>query len=399
MLQKSLLYELDKYQLTNDFITFFNNINIIFENNRIESNEIESNEIKNILISQFCGLGDAILSTCFVREVHNIYPQANIYLVIPKQYIEIYKNCEYVKVLPCNPQTNNMFSILKDLIIFCTNNLPNIDIAFSPMWDPKISSLFLNWLSGAPVRVGYGKHTKAIYFKDLNYYLQTFGNEFNFDNYLLTDLIINPLQMYSEIERKLYILESFCKVKIKNKSLSLYNDKVNINQYLTNKKKIVVGLGGSTQNKKYSLHKWINILKQFEKDYTIYLLDSKPIDINIGINLTGQLTLNESIELIENCDLYVGHDTSLVHIASAFNIPCVILYKEAITKDKIIPGFLSFYHRYKPLTRCICLRPAKAKDECKEILIEGHCCSSKSHCINGIVEDKVIKAIKNLLRK
>lgn len=392
-LQQPLLNELSKYELTNDFITFYNNVNIIFENNR-EYND----EIKNILVSQFDGLGDAILSTCFIRELHNIYPSANIYLAMPKQYINIYKNCTYVKFLPCNPSNNNMFSILKDLIIFCTNNLPNIDICFSPMWDPKISALFLNWLSGAPIRVGYGKNTKALYFKNLDYYLETWGKDFNFDSYLLTNLIINPPTMYSEIERKLYILESFCKTKIKDKSLTLFNDKVDINKYLTNKKKIAVGLSGSSPNKKYPLDKWIEVLSAFNKDYTIYLLDSEYIDINIGINLTGKLTLNETIELIKNCDLYVGHDTSLAHIASAANIPCVILYKEAIEKDKFMPGFLSYYHRYKPLTKCICLRPVKAKGECKKMFIEGHCYSKESHCIKSIPVNKVIKSIKNLLK-
>ena len=144
-----------------------------------------------------------------------------------------------------------MFSTLKDLIIFYSNNLFNIDIAFSPMWDPKIISLFLNWLSGVLIRVDYGRYTKAMYFKGLNCYLSTFGNEPNFDNYLLTNLIINPPQMYSEIERKLYILESFCKMKISDKSLILFNDKLNIDKYLTSKKKIVVGLDGSVENKKY----------------------------------------------------------------------------------------------------------------------------------------------------
>lgn len=390
MLKKELLQELNTYQLTNDFITFYNNVNAIFENNRKENN--------NILISQFCGLGDAILSTCFVREIHKIYPSANIYLVIPEQYIEIYKNCNYVKVLPCNPRTDNMFTILEDLIIFCADNLPNINVAFSPMWDPKISSLFLNWLSGAPTRVGYGRHAKAIYFtNNLDYYFKTFGNEFNFDNYLLTDNIINPSRMYSEIDRKLYLLESFCKVKIKDKSLTLFNDQVNINKYLTDKKKIAVGLGGSNQNKKYPLNKWINILKNFN-DYTLYLLDSNYVDLNIGTNLTGKLSLSETIELIKRCDLYVGHDTATAHVASACNVPCVILYKEAIEREKYMPGFLSYYHRYKPLTKHVALRPARAKDDCKNIFCEGYCCSEESHCICSIPEKKVISAMKQFLK-
>lgn len=386
-----MLNELNRYQFIHkDFNTFFNNINVLLR--------AKKRTIKNILISQAGGIGDSILSTPFIREIHNIYPSANIYLVIPKEHIPIYKNCNYINILPFNPNVTNMFTILKDVIDFCINKLlhKEIDIAFSPMWDPKVTILFLNWLSGALVRVGYGKHTKAMYFSDKNYYYNTFGNEFNFDEYLLTDQIHNPFSMYHEIDRRLYIIESFCKKKITNKTLTLFNEKPT-----ETKNQIVVGIGGSNKNKKYPLEKWISILNEFKNDYEIILLGDKNDEININdnkiTNLIGKLSLDEVISVINSSKLYVGHDTSLMHIASACNIPIVVLYKEAIDREKYLPGFLSYYCRYRPLNKSICIRPNKAIGECREMYVEGHCCANETHCIKNIVPGKVINAMKKLL--
>lgn len=394
----ALLTQLNNYQyLHKDFDTFYNNINLLIRRSK-------SREIKNILISQASGIGDAIISTPFIRETHRLYPQANIYLVIPNQHVPIYAENNYIKVFSFNPDTTNMFTILKDIIDFSVDKLlhKNIDIAFSPMFDPKITMLFLNWLSGAPIRVGYGKHAKSMYFKDQNYYLQTFGQEFNFDKYLLTDLIYNPPSMFHEIDRRLYILEKFCDTKIYNKKLELFTQEKDISHLLTNKKKIVFGVGGSSKNKKWPMDKWQIVLNEFKDNYTCYVVGdiNDQIDINDDkiINLIGKLSIEETIALIKASDIYVGHDTCLVHVASAYNKPCVVLYKEAMDKDKIIPGFLSFYHRYKPLTKSICIRPDKTAKECKNIYVEGHCSSEDSHCIKSISPTKVIKAIHKLLK-
>ena len=82
-----------------DFDTFYNNINLLIRRSK-------SREIKNILISQASGIGDAIISTPFIRETHRLYPWANIYLVIPNQHVPIYAENDYIKVLAFNSCLN-----------------------------------------------------------------------------------------------------------------------------------------------------------------------------------------------------------------------------------------------------------------------------------------------------
>src|SRR5437762_363249 len=45
-----------------------------------------------------------------------------------------------------------------------------------------------------------------------------------------------------------------------------------------------------------------------------------------GVNAAGELTVRQSAALLERCDLYVGNDTGVMHLAGAVGTPCVAIF-------------------------------------------------------------------------
>lgn len=109
------------------------------------------------------------------------------------------------------------------------------------------------------------------------------------------------------------------------------------------------------------------------------------------INLINKTTLEQTIYAIKKCDMYLGSNTGLLHIAAALNKPCVTIYsasKEVSPWDAMGPvrwGAKDVRH--------IDLLPDHCLEGC-----EGSCSKSYSHCINQITIKEVRDAIYSLLK-
>jgi lipopolysaccharide heptosyltransferase II len=103
---------------------------------------------------------------------------------------------------------------------------------------------------------------------------------------------------------------------------------------LTPKKYIGFAIGAQFATKRLPLHKIIEICSKIE--FPIVLLGGKE-DREIGekiitstnnniLNLCGELTLNQSASVVQQAAALITHDTGLMHIASAFNIPIISVW-------------------------------------------------------------------------
>ena len=114
--------------------------------------------------------------------------------------------------------------------------------------------------------------------------------------------------------------------------------------YYSSKKKIIIGINleGAVKGKKISSDKLEEIchgIYHFNKDVQIILLSSPKIYKNI-VRLSQKMNLPYVVSsyktasvldvaaLIQNLQLIITPDTSIVHIASAFNIPIVSIHEK-----------------------------------------------------------------------
>ena len=351
----------------------------------IEKLRIVNTGDKYILITQLNALGDAVLSTGFVREVKKLYPNHKIILICGANTQDIWKHCPYTdQIIVFDFQSTNMVEVLREELNVCEYALwdKNIELAFSPVFgDTVLANLFFNYLSFAKQTIGYGEHNKSIYFKKA-YYEQTFGQSINYDSFLLTHNIKFPYNMFSDLDKRYYILEKLSGKKI-NKPLELWNPYIEHKYKEQCKDYIIIGDVGSLQRKLYPYY------------------SEALADINIPYLRLSQCHggIDEVVSWIKDCRLYLGNDTGLMHVASVFNKPIVVCYAESSDLEKYEEsGFLSYYKRFYPISKKVqALRPKHAIDECNSMFIQGGCCHEEVHCIKKIPISVVNKAIKKLL--
>lgn len=376
---------------------------------------------KKILIVQLNGCGDAIIFSGALRELRRNFPNYKITLVCLGFWQDIFKDCPYIdELIPCYAQDSTVPILLASSIEFCFRNLWNdyYDIAINSHWG-QVGALssFICWLSGAKQRIGYDLNIGQSYFS--HSYLTGYFTEKDDYSPILTRTLINPPDIINEVDRRFWFIEQL-NCKIQDRSLEIWlNDTniINATRILNNVigKKIIIGLGGSFQCKKYPVKKVFNVILYINKlnkgNNTFILVGgtseqaeaeylSKKLQQN---NIPYILLINKNIKdiaaIIKLSNIYIGNDTNTVHIADAFNIPSIIYHCEAKDKENIEgKESLSSYLRFAP-KKAIVLRPEHALDECQTTNVHGGCSRIDSqHCITQINEKEAIVAYIKLYK-
>ena len=379
------------------------NINIVLNSYKTE------NKRKNILITQLNAMGDLILAIPAIREIRRNYPDAHITLVYFKTFEDVVKYLPYVdEIIASDIRNINLVNFLLHSIKFCYDNLWNrtYDLAFNLHFSCNVFiGSIIQWLSITKENIGYSFEAERQYYTP-DFSLQCFLDMIQMDKFTLTKPIINPYNMYHELDRKLYILEA-CNLKVEDRKLELFLDNKSeqyaINILKNSKRNIIVGLASSNNTKRYSVQKLLIALKEIIKDdNTLILLgagqqeliDAEYLESNIKcINLINKTTLLKSMALIKQSDLYIGNDTGLMHVAEVFNKPIIYYLPQAKTKNHIYTGSLSAKARFHPThNKYILLQPEKPIDDCINMETYNGCISNEAHCINQIDPNKIVRA-------
>ena len=111
----------------------------------------------------------------------------------------------------------------------------------------------------------------------------------------------------------------------------------------------------------------------------------------------NKLTINQLSALFSLSDLYIGNFCGIIHLAEVLNKPMILLLKESIEVENDHPGYLSLYHRYKPLSNNVTvIRPEYCIDKCIETPAFGGCCAKYAHCISQILPEEIVEVYNNL---
>lgn len=374
----------------------------------------------NILVSQFQGMGDLILTSAFIRELRKNFPDKHITLVCNSPWESLFELCPYINHLGVNYlKLYNYYSCIKEAANICEqNNLwdRQYELAINTHWNMiGFLASIVNWVALSYVNVGYSFASEKQYFPQ-NTTFGLFIDHLRLDKYILTKSITSPYNMFHEADRKLYILEKLG-LTVEDRNLELWLSIKDIqlakNIFSSNKRKIVIGLASSEATKNYPIDLLLIALKEIIKDNNEIILLGGKEDLSKSdylmnflpcTNLVNKLAIRETAAVISQSDLYIGNDTGLMHIAAVFNKPIIMYSREA--KDFTIrPGSRSSIARFHPYygsngNKAIILQPRTRLGECNLYEIYGGCSADNEHCITQIKPEEIIEAyfkIKELM--
>lgn len=406
--------EIDPYRIKSYFL--YNNIKDLYNFVKMRYPvRVKNEEIgNNVLIIRIDAIGDLVCTTSLIREIRLNKPSAKITIAVNSKNMAIVEECPYIdRIIQCPPNQygENILDDIrnyKNILSLVEENLKNngcsddydTAILSAPVLEGRraVESFLYMVKSGARKRIGY------CYGADKNNHeiFDTFKDVFSDLQFISTPLHETEFQL--EMLRKIGMT-------IKNHRNELWIDSKDRNnvQCIFNEKGIrshdiivAIGIVGSMERRNWSRENYRTLISLVSSKITNLKWvifggnDAKKAaaelnDLANVIDLTGSLTLKESIACIEKCHIYLGANTGLMHIAATLNKPCLTIY--SVLSD-VSPWDGNGPVRFGAKdTIHIDMIPKAGLDGC-----QGSCKANKPHCINQIkpleVEEKLMELVK-----
>ncbi len=277
-------------------------------------------ENPKILVFRNSGIGNTIVDSVFLKLIKEIYPKCTTYCVLDNIGEKLLKENPYIdKIDIFNRRTDNLYYQWKLLKQW---RKEKIDISFHLR--SGIRQEILAFLSGIPVRVGF-----------------KLNGSFQF----LTH-IINKNKDFHRINNSRLLL-ALLKEDIPEYFPELYqciDDKKFIYSYLKKhgfftKNYIIMHPCGKTYgNENWNLDFYSKIVKKLRSwcDYPIFIIGNKSeicvvkkiLGEKEGLTYLMNFHIGQISELINNSLLFIGNDSGPAHIAEAWNVPKVVVYRD-----------------------------------------------------------------------
>lgn len=332
-----------------------------------------------ILIIKIAALGDVLVSSPFFQLIKNSYPECKIDHLVLKGFEKVTENNKYV----------NEIIIIKNLTLFNLIKLyyeikkNNYDIAF--IFHRNFLFQFICYM--ANINLIYGFKSKY------NLFLKKF---------LVYKIDINrTLQEYNLIK-----LSGLKISRVTNLEYYINYNKIENFRILDvlPEKYIACGVGGgnifsSADSRMWPCDYYIELISKV--NFKFVLIGHGKIDklradeiesrsLGRVINLVGKTNYDEVANIIKNSTLYVGNDSSLLHLASAVGVPTLGLFGPTSPSAANPIGARQHFILAKyPCSPCY--NPYDGKSSVM------YCCAN-NRCMKSIVVDEVVRYINNLIK-
>ena len=403
-----------------DFVNF---MEPIFAQAGYRDKKISSKENVLIILDAH-GVGDFLWKTGILREIRRIYPEANIRLVMFPAAQSIAETCPYVDEIIFNPMTFNFV----DFIGMFKHNIEvakkllteqiNVCYAFPYYHHTPL----LMYMSGAAERISFKfGEDDTINWPDSSaapHLPYTFKRSYL--NQLATISVPQFLYGGHNVDISFALLDYILKMPVAKRNMEVWltaPDKTIAHDILSDKSRhyIALAMGGNTLHKHYPPEKYAALIKMIlrEEENSVFailggggkdlqsaeiLKNALPEEIqkNHIIDLTNKLTHRQSAAVLNLCEIFIGNDTGLMHIAAAENVPAlaVFCYPADLPEHRITT--LTTAYPYQVAS--VIVQPSKSLPECAAIKANNYygCKSSKPHCITQIEPATVFEGYRIL---
>ena len=364
---------------------------------------------RKILIIRLDAVGDMIWTTAFFRELKKNFSRSKVTLVVRKSIYPLVENCPYIdeillyectlrETLVCEHMDENARCFAQQYLI-----KEQFDVVFLPEFLPKSPycklGVLLAMYSGARYRIA-----RAHYFEPLEKRVCLAMED-------MFSVVVKHDTVEHEVLRILKLLE-VCGIRIKNDKMELWlnaRDEVFakhvINRYKTDLTLfIAVAPVSNDANRIWDASNYAKLIKSILSRYgnrvKFVLLggeNAKTVSNAIEtdglgsdvLNLINGTTLSQAAALIQYCDMYLGANTGLLHMASVFEKPILEIsayLRNGRATARLNPERVGAWHVYNRV-----IKP-EGLENCQD------CCQKPyAHCINQITVEEVQHEIEEMI--
>ncbi|MDA8905288.1 glycosyltransferase family 9 protein [Candidatus Thioglobus sp.] len=292
-----------------------------------QKNNFNIKNAKSVLILRYDRIGDMVVTTPVFRELKRAYPDINITVLASKENKDVILNNPYIFEV----YTNYKNSLLSDLFTLIKLRNKHFDVCIE--FDHSV-------IIHAIIRLKIINPKKIIsIYKDGRYGVK--GSELElYDFYTNKDTKNHFSKIW--LDTLIFFGINSNSTKYDFFLSDLENEKSNLFISNINKKfKIGINIEAFSLEKRLKLNELKDICEQlyaYCSDIKIILLSSpsfmkhqSEIISAMGLNFVTMShktpTIIDAAALIKQLDLVISPDTSIVHIASAFNIPIISIHE------------------------------------------------------------------------
>lgn len=274
---------------------------------------------QKFLIIQTAFIGDVILATSLVENLHVAFPDASIDFLVRKGNEGLLSGHPFLRNLVIwdkkEKKIPNLFRLLRDIRKEKYDKVINVQ-RFA-------ATGILTAFSGAKEKIGFGKNPLS---------------------FLFTKKVDHNFREQHETERNHRLISHFVHEPVLRPRVypSTYDQQI-ITRYL-DKPFITISPASVWFTKQYPPLKWAAFINAFPSSHAIYLLGGSD-DRSLGeaiiqmtsskapVNLCGELSFLQSAGLMKHASMNYVNDSAPMHFASAMNAPVTAIYCSTI------PGF------------------------------------------------------------
>jgi heptosyltransferase II len=338
----------------------------------------KSKEFRSIVIIQTAFLGDVILSTPLIRAVQELFPLADVDVVVIPETAAVLKNSPYIRKVYTFDKRADKTSAFFRMIRLLRDN--HYDLGITPHKSMTTAQL-LYW-GKVKQRVGFAGNAASLLYTD----------RVPFD-------VSKP-----QIQRCLDLLTVFTKRRFSAQSELYFDAGIKekaaqlLKSYANYPLKIALAPGSIWPTKRWPTEKFIELVKRLKRWPLLFVFIGsaeeralcQKIISNSGVektvNLAGTLNVLESAAVIAACDVLICNDSGAMHLANA-------------VKTDVLAFFGPTVQRYG-------FAPFREDDQIFEVDLDCRPCSlhggekcPKGHfrCMREIKVEAVLRAVKERL--
>ena len=281
-------------------------------------NFLKDNNIKSILFLRYDGkIGDMIVNSLMFHEIKKVYPDIKIGVVARGAAVDIIRE---------NPNVDKIYEYykdrkkIKDLALKIKEEKYDLLIDFSEML--RVNQMMLINLCGARINIGLDRKDWKLF--DLS--IES-GRDFKWTEHITKRYLAYLVKLGLKKEN----IDISYDIYLKNeKKYEAFFNKIKEN------KKIILNPYGASKHKSFSIETLENIINYLKNKDTAIILTyfgDKYKELEFLEKKYNYVYIPKKIEsildtaiLIKKGDYVISPDTSIVHIASAFNKKMITVY-------------------------------------------------------------------------
>ncbi|WP_338964238.1 glycosyltransferase family 9 protein [Fusobacterium nucleatum] len=281
-------------------------------------NFLKDNNIKSILFLRYDGkIGDMIVNSLMFHEIKKVYPDIKIGVVARGAAVDIIRE---------NPNVDKIYEYykdrkkIKDLALKIKEEKYDLLIDFSEML--RVNQMMLINLCGARINIGLDRKDWKLF--DLS--IES-GRDFKWTEHITKRYLAYLVKLGLKKEN----IDISYDIYLKNeKKYEAFFNKIKEN------KKIILNPYGASKHKSFSIETLENIINYLKNKDTAIILTyfgDKYKELEFLEKKYKYVYIPKKIEsildtaiLIKKSDYVISPDTSIVHIASAFNKKMITVY-------------------------------------------------------------------------